>query len=120
MIIILFGSLVILCKKIKKRANSSSVQPEQHAHQQNQAYNCQAGNDNIVNVIGIIYVTIVLALLLVPALLLAEEIIPPHPLYLVNNWYAFIYVPSLVIPITFAIIWPKSIKIGIQAFPCYN
>jgi uncharacterized membrane protein YkgB len=111
MIIILFGSLVILCKKIKKRANSSSVQPEQHAHQQNQAYNCQAGNDNIVNVIGIIYVTIVLDLLLVRR---------HYYLYLVNNWYAFIYVPSLVIPITFAIIWPKSIKIGIQAFPCYN
>jgi hypothetical protein len=39
---------------------------------------------------------------------------------MVNTMYALTYVPSLVIPITFAIIWPKSIKIGFQALSCFN
>jgi hypothetical protein len=76
--------------------------------------------NTIVNVIGIIYVTIVLASIYVPTLLAALKIIPPHPLFMVNTFYGLIYVPSLVIPISYAIIWPKSIKIGIQAFPCCN
>jgi hypothetical protein len=118
--LILFGSLAILFKKIKNRANSSTVQPDQHPHQQNQGFNTQDGNATIVNVIGIIYVTIVLASIYVPTLLAALKIIPPHPLFMVNTFYGLIYVPSLVIPISYAIIWPKSIKIGIQAFPCCN
>jgi cytochrome c biogenesis factor len=121
LMLILFGSLAILFKKIKNRANSSSVHPEQHSpHQQNQGYNCQAGNATIVNVMGIIYVTIVLSSIYVPIILAALKIIPPHPLFMVNTFYGAIYVPSLVIPITYAIIWPKSIKIGIQTFPCFN
>jgi sterol desaturase/sphingolipid hydroxylase (fatty acid hydroxylase superfamily) len=118
MMIILFGSVAILGKKIKNRHNSSAIQPQQHPQQQ--WYNSQDGNDTILNVINIIYVTIVLASINVPALLIGLKIIPPHPLFLVNFFYAVIYVPSLVLPISFAIIQPKSIKIGIQAFPCCN
>jgi hypothetical protein len=117
MIIILFGSLAIFCKKMKNRNISSSpIQPEQHP----QGFNTQSGNDTIVTVMGIIYVTIALASIIVPALLRTQEIIGPHPFFIVNNSYGLIYVPSLVIPITFAIIWPKSIKIGIQSCPCCN
>jgi hypothetical protein len=111
-------SSLIIGKKIKNRANSSSVQPEQHP--QNQEFNCQAANETLLNVIGIIYVSIALALILVPSLLIGLKIIPPHPLVIVNSYYGIIYFQSLVMPITFAIIRPKSIKIGIQAFPCYN
>jgi hypothetical protein len=124
MMILLLGSLAIFWKKIKIRT-MSSVQPGQHPHQQQQqqqqqGFNNQAGNDTILNVIGIIYVTIVLALILVPSILAAQKIIPSHPLFMVNTVYGLIYVPSLVIPITFTIIRPKSIKIGIQALPCCN
>jgi hypothetical protein len=118
MLIILFGSVAILGKKVNYRANSSAVQPE--LNPQHQGYNSQAGNDPILNVISIIYVTIVLATIYVPLLLARKKIIPPHPLFLVNTFYGVIYVPSLVLPISFAIIHPKSIKIGIQAFPCCN
>jgi hypothetical protein len=118
--IVLFGSLAIFWKKIKNRGNSSTVQPEQHPHQQNQGFNTQDGNDTILNVIGILCVTSVLLLMYVPAFLLVQKIIPPHPLFMVNTVYGLIYVPSLVIPITFAIIRPKSIKIGFQALPCFN
>jgi hypothetical protein len=111
---ILFVSLAIFWKK------NNSIQPEQHPHQQNQGFNTQAGNDTILNVIGIIYVTLVLASILFPAVFISHNIITPHPLFMVHTMYTPIYVPSLVIPITFAIIRPKSIKIGIQAFPCYN
>jgi hypothetical protein len=113
----LFGSLAIFGKKIKNRANSSTVHPEQHPHQQNQGFNTQDGNDTILNVIGILYVTSVLV-----SILTVQKIIPSraHPLFMVNTMYALTYVPSLVIPITFAIIWPKSIKIGFQALPCFN
>jgi hypothetical protein len=48
--ITLFGGLAILWEK------KNSIQPEHHAHQQNQGFNTQAGNDTILNVIGIIYV----------------------------------------------------------------
>jgi hypothetical protein len=116
MLIILFGSVAILGKKIKTRANLSAVQPEQHPQQQ--GYNCHVGNDTILNVMSIIYVTIVLASIYVPGILIGQKFIPPHPLFVVNTFYGIIYVPSLVLPISFAIIHPKSIKIGIQAFPC--
>jgi sterol desaturase/sphingolipid hydroxylase (fatty acid hydroxylase superfamily) len=117
----LFGSLAIFWKKLKNRANSSTIHPEQHPHQQpNQRLNTQDGNDTILNVIGILYVTSVLVIMYVPAILSVQKIIPPHPLFMVNTVYGVIYVPSLVIPITFAIIWPKSIKIGFQALPCFN
>jgi hypothetical protein len=119
MIIVLIGGLAIVFQKIKIRTiSSSAIQPEQHQH--NQGFNTQAGNATIVNVIGIIYVTIALASIIAPTLLLTQNFISPHPFFMVNNWYGLIYVPSLVVPITFAIIWPKSIKIGIQAFPCCN
>jgi magnesium-transporting ATPase (P-type) len=112
--ITLFGGLAILWgKKI-------SIQPEQHSLQQNQGFNTQAANDTILNVIGIIYVTLVLASILIPAVLISQNIITPHPLFMVHNFYILIYVPSLLVPITFAIIRPKSIKIGIQTFPCFN
>jgi hypothetical protein len=93
MMIILFGSCAIFWKKIKK---SSSIHPEQHPHQQNQGFNTQSDND-----IGIIYVAIVFASILVPGFLIAQQIIPPTPLYMINTLYGAIYVPSLVIPITF-------------------
>jgi hypothetical protein len=116
--IILFGSLAIFWKKI------NTIQPEQQPQQQNQGFNTQAGNDTILNVVGIIYVTIELALILVPPILASQNIIAPwtlaHPLFMVHTLYALIYVPSLVLPITYAIIRPKSIKIGIQTFPCCN
>jgi hypothetical protein len=113
--------LAIFWKKIKNRANSSTVQPEQHPYQQNQGYNTQDGNDTILNGIGILYVTSVLVLMYVPTIFAAQKIITPHPLFMVNLLYGLIYVPtSLVIPFTFAIIWPKSIKFGIQALPCCN
>jgi hypothetical protein len=63
---------------------------------------------------------LVLASIIVLAFLAGQNIITPHPLFMVHNFYVLIYVPSLFIPITFAIIRPKSIKIGIQTFPCYN
>jgi hypothetical protein len=44
-------------EKNKNRSNSSTVQPEQHPHQQNQGYNTQDGNDTILNVISILCVT---------------------------------------------------------------
>jgi hypothetical protein len=116
----LFGSLAIIWKKFKNKATSSTVQPEQHPHQQNQGFNTQDGNDTILNVIGILYVTSVLLIMYVPTILVVQKIIPPHPLLLVNTVYGLNYVPSLVIPSTFAIIWPKSIKIGFQALPCFN
>jgi hypothetical protein len=116
----LFGSLAIFWKKNKNRANSSTVQPEEHPHQQNQGFNTQDGNHTILNVIGILYVTSVLVILYVPIILVDQKIIPPHPLFIINTVYGLIYVPSLVIPMTFAIIWPKSIKIGFQALPCFN
>jgi hypothetical protein len=80
-------------------------------------FNTQDGNDTILNVIGNLYVTSVLV-----SILVVQKIIPSraHPLFMVNTMYALTYVPSLVIPITFAIIWPKSIKIGFQALPCFN
>jgi hypothetical protein len=112
--IILFGSLAIFWKK------NNSIQPEQHPHQQNPGFNTQAGNDTILNVIGIIIITIVMASIFVPPVLAGQKIITPHPLFMVHTLYAMIYVPSLIIPITFAIIRPKSIKIGIQSFPCCN
>jgi hypothetical protein len=118
--IILFGSLAIFWKKIKNRANSSTVQPEQHPHQQNQGYNTQDGNDTILNVISILCVTSVLVSMYVPIILAAQKIIQPNPLFMVNIFYGLFYVPSLVIPFTFAIIRPKSIKIGIQSLPCCN
>jgi uncharacterized protein YqhQ len=118
--ILLFGSLAIFWKKIKNRANSSTVQPEQHPHQQNQGYNTQDGNDTILNVIGILCVTSVLVSMYVPTVLAAEKIIQPDPLFMVNLFYGIFYVPSLVIPFTFAIVRPKSIKIGFQALPCCN
>jgi hypothetical protein len=116
----LFGSLAIFWKKNKNKANSSTVQPEQHPHQQNQGFNTQDGNDTILNVISIIYVTSVLVVMYVPTILAVLKIISPHPLFVVNTVYGLNYVPSLVIPMTFAIIWPKSIKIGFQALPCFN
>jgi uncharacterized protein YqhQ len=118
--IILIGSLAIFWKKFKNRANSSTVHPEQHPQQQNQVFNTQDGNDTILNVMGILYVFSVLVITYVPTFLAAQNIIPPHPLFMVNTAYGLIYVPSLVMPITFAIIRPKSIKIGFQALPCCN
>jgi hypothetical protein len=121
MTFLLFGSLAIFWKKIKNRANSSTVQPEQqHPHQQNQGYNTQDGNDTILNVISILCVTSVLVSMYVPTLLAAQKIIPSNPLFMVNLGYGLFYVPSVVIPFTFAFMWPKSIKIGIQALPCCN
>jgi hypothetical protein len=116
----LFGSLAIFWKKMKNRANSSTVQPEQHSHQQNQGFNTQDGNVTILNVIGILYVTIVLFSIIVPIVLTSQKIIPTHSLLMVNLAYGLSYLPSLVIPFTFAIVRPKSIKIGFQALPCCN
>jgi hypothetical protein len=119
MMIILSGIVAILGKKIKNRANYSAVLPQQHPQQQ--GYNSQADNDNLLNDMSIVYVTIVtMASIFVPAFLIGQNIIPPHPFFLVNTVYGMIYVPSLVLPITFAINQPISIKIGIQAFPCCN
>jgi cytochrome c biogenesis factor len=120
MTILLLGSLAIFWKKNKNRANSSTVQPEQHPHQQNQGYNTQDGNDTILNVFCILCVTSVLLTMYVPTILDALKIIQPDPLFKVNLLYGLFYVPSLVIPFTFAIVWPKSIKIGFQALPCCN
>jgi hypothetical protein len=106
MLIILFGSVAILGKKIKNRANSSAVQPE--VNPQHQGYNGQAGNDTILNVLSIIYVTIVLATIYVPTLLAGQKIIPPHPLFLVNTFYGLIYVPSLVFTNIFCYHPPKN------------
>jgi hypothetical protein len=73
----------------------NSKQPEHHAHQQNQGFNTQAGNDTILNVIGIIYVVLVLASILVPTILAGQNIIKPHPLFMVHNFYVLIYVPHV-------------------------
>jgi sterol desaturase/sphingolipid hydroxylase (fatty acid hydroxylase superfamily) len=118
--ILLIGSLAIFWKKFNNRANSSTVHPEQHPHQQNQGFNNQNGNDTILNVMGILIVTSVLVIMYVPTVLISQKIIPPHPLVMVNAAYGLNYVPSLVLPITFAFFRPKSIKIGFQALPCCN
>jgi hypothetical protein len=55
----LIGSLAIFWEKNKNRANSSTIHPEQHPHQQNQGFNTQDGNDTILNVMGILYVYLV-------------------------------------------------------------